>query len=581
MHTEPVPSHRRTRVIFLLLDLAFVFIIARLFYWQVLNRDQLEAQAEQQYTRIVPTIGHRGKIYTSDGYLLVDNQKVYRLFATPQTLQENPNLIAQSLTSVLAQGDPTATTPAQLKEIQQGLQTKLSDPHLKWVALKNQVDENTKKNIEALNIHGLGFDEFETREYPEASMAAHVVGFVGKDKDGNDQGYFGIEGALDRELRAHSQEQTILKDALGFHLLFDQQPSTDVTNGRDVVLTIRRDIQYMLETMLQDGLQKYEASEGEAIVMDPKTGRILAMAATPSYDPAHFQNYDPSLYKNPALTDTYEPGSIFKILTVAAGIDTGAVKEDTQCTQCDGPRQIAGYTIKTWNEQYHPNITVTDALAKSDNVAMIFVSELIGRDRFVDYIHRFGIGEPTHVELQEDTGTPLRKDWKPIDLATTSFGQGIVTNGLQMVRAVGAIANGGVMMRPTIISKVIDPATGTSVPVDPIVERQVVSPQTAQTVTDMMVHSAETGESKWAVSKTHFAATKTGTAQVPIAGHYDPTKTIASFIGFAPPADPKFVMLIKLRDPQKSPWAAETAAPLWYAIAEKLYILLNVPADKN
>ena len=392
---------------------------------------------------------------------------------------------------------------------------------------------------------------------------------------------FGVEGALDRELRAHSQEQTILKDALGFHLLFNQKPSTDVTNGRDVVLTIRRDVQYMLETMLQEGLQKYEASEGEAIIMDPKTGRILAMAATPSYDPAHFSNYDSGLYKNPALTDTYEPGSIFKILTVAAGIDTGAVKEDTQCTKCDGPRQINEYTLKTWNEQYHPNITVTDALAKSDNVAMIFVSELLGRDRFVDYIHRFGIGEPTHVELQEDTGTPLRKDWKPIDLATTSFGQGIVTNGLQMVRAVGAIANGGVMMRPTIISKVIDPTSGASVPVDPIIERQVVSPQTAQTVTDMMVHAAETGESKWAVSKTHLAATKTGTAQIPIAGHYDANKTIASFIGFAPPSNPKFVMLIKLREPKKSPWAAETAAPLWYAIAEKLYIMLNVPGDKN
>ena len=182
--------------------------------------------------------------------------------------------------------------------------------------------------------------------------------------------------------------------------------------------------------------------------------------------------------------------------------------------------------------------------------------------------------------MQEDSSTPLRKDWKPIDLATASFGQGIVTNSMQMVRAVGAIANHGLMMRPTVVEKVIDPAQGSAVPVEPIAERQVISAETAQQMTEMMVNTAENGEAKWTASKTHWVAAKTGTAQIPIAGHYDATKTVASFIGFAPPQNPKFVLLVKLREPTESQWASETAAPLWYEIANRLFLLLNVPPDK-
>lgn len=558
-------QHRRTRFVIFLLYLLFFAIIGRLFYWQVLNHDNLQAQAESQYTRNIQVPAHRGKILTSDNFVLVDNKNVYRLFVQPNQIGDNPGLVAQSLSGLL--GMPSTDIAAKLIGS-------------KTILLKSKVDEDTKQKIDALHISGLSFDPYEVRDYPEASMAAQLTGFVGKDKDGNDIGYFGVEGALDRELRGHPGEQTFLKDGLGFQSLFSAITPSAGSDGRDVVLTIRRDIQHTVEDMLQKGLQKYQATAGEVIVMDPKTGKILAMAATPSYDQSHYSDYDQSTYKSPSLTNTYEPGSIFKVLTVAAGIDAGVITPDTVCTKCSGPREIANYTIKTWNDVYNPNITMTNALAKSDNVAMIFVSELLGRDRFLNAIQKFMIGEPTQIELQEDTGTPIRKDWKPIDLATASFGQGIVTTGMQMVRAVGAIANNGVMMRPTIIDKVIDPSDGSAVPVEPVVEHTVVSPATAQAVTQMMVYTADNGEAKWAASKTHLVATKTGTAQVPIAGHYDPTKTIASFIGFAPPDNPKFVMLVKLEAPKSSPWAAETAAPLWFQIADKLYLLLNVPPDR-
>lgn len=583
-HPPKLLSHRRTRLIAIFFNILLMSILLRLFYWQVLSHSVLQAEAQQQYSRVIPISAHRGKIFTDDGYALVDNQIVYRLFAQPNLLQGNSNTVSQALAGLLAQDENIGTDAATLKQSEVNwkneLQTKLMDPQVKWVGLKNRVSEQTKQKISDLHLNGIGFDSYEVRNYPEASMAAQVTGFVGKDKDGHDQGYFGIEGALDRELRGQEQQRTFLKDALGFHLLFDNKPQVDELDGRNVTLTLRRDIQHAVEEILQKGMEKYGASEGEVLVMDPKTGKILAMAAWPSYNQATFSNYDPVLYKNPLLTDTYEPGSIFKILTMSAGIDSNVIKPETECPQCAGPRKIGSYTIRTWNDEYHPNITMTDALAKSDNVAMIFAAEQIGQEHFVDYIHRFGIGEAAQIDLQEDTSTPLRKDWKPIDLATASFGQGVVTNGMQMVRAVSVIANQGKMMRPMIVDKVSDPQTGKEVQVDPIVERQVVSPETAQKITQMMVYTADNGEAKWTASKTHLVAAKTGTAQIPIAGHYDQTKTIASFIGFAPPSDPKFVMLVKLREPTESQWAAETAAPLWYQIANRLFMLLNIPPDR-
>jgi cell division protein FtsI/penicillin-binding protein 2 len=586
-------AHSRTRAMLIALYFLFFCITLRLFYWQVLHRSTLQAEAQGQYLRTISSDAHRGKIFTRDGYTLVDNKKVYRVFAQPAELLEPPDKIVEKIAPFLVEkiatvsaevaSDSADVQPIQVDEdiaqLKVSLLKKLSDKEIKWVALKNKIDESAKKSIEELNIHGVGFDEYEARAYPEASMAAQIVGFVGKDKDGNDKGYFGVEGELDRELRGFTKPQTFLKDALGFHLLFGKTPEDEAIDGRNVVLSIRRDVQYMVEEMLKKGMQKYGASAGEVIVMEPATGKIVAMASFPNYDPNYFYLFPPELYKNPMVSSTYEPGSTFKVLTVAAGIDQGVIEENTMCTECAGPRKIAQYTIKTWNEEYHPNITITDALAKSDNVAMIFVAEKVGQEKFVDYVQKFGIGEESHVEMQEDTPTPFRKDWKPIDLATSSFGQGIATTGLQMVRAVGAIANGGKMMQPTILDKVIDPVRGTEVDVKPTMEREVLKPETATTVTRMMVHAANSGEAKWTRSKKYDVAGKTGTAQVPIDGHYDDKKTIASFIGFSPPENPRFVMLVKLREPQSSQWASETAAPLWYQIADKLYLLMNIPTN--
>ncbi|MDQ5950851.1 MAG: hypothetical protein QG639_128, partial [Patescibacteria group bacterium] len=442
------------------------------------------------------------------------------------------------------------------------------------------ISEEIKQEILSLNIHGLGFDAYEVRDYPEASMAAQLTGFVGKNENGEDTGYFGIEGGLDQELKGRSLKTTVLTDALGQQLTAEQRIKTNNLNGRDVTLTIRRDLQYLVETKLKQGMEKYGAESGEIIVMDPSTGKILAMASAPTYAQDSFFKHDASLYQNPSLSSVYEPGSTFKLLTVAAGLEEKVISPDTVCDTCSGPRTYGQYTIRTWNDVYHPGTTMTEGLANSDNTAMIFIAEKLGAERLKHYLQQFGLGESLHIDLQGDLDTPFPKQWGPVELATISFGQGISLTSLQLMRAVSTIANDGVMMRPQIVQGVSDPASGTLIEAEPFKEREVISKETADTLSTMMIESAEHGEAQWTASPDHRIAGKTGTSQVAIEGGYLEDATIASFIGFAPPENPKFVMLVKLVKPTSSVWAAETAAPLWYSVADDLFLVLNIPPDK-
>lgn len=578
---------KSARVLVVLLTLYFLLsaVFVRLFYWQVVKGASLETEADNQYQRTIALSGQRGAIFTSEGFPLVQNKKVYRMFAHPHLVSDNPQSVAEQLAAVIV---PTlssyqvATSAALqadlLKATQAEYLSKLTKPNSRWINLQNDVPEETKQSIEALKLSYIGFDPLYRRDYPEASLAAHTVGFVGKDASGVDTGYFGLEGALEEELKARTSVKHIVADALGTPLTSNNASNAEL-NGRNVYTTLRRDVQFLIENELAKGVEKYGAKSGEIIVMEPKTGKIIGLAAWPSFDPKNFYAYDPIVYKNPSLTSLYEPGSTFKTLTVAAGIDAGVVTAQTQCSSCDGPRTFGKYTIKTWNDVYQPNTTVEEGLAKSDNTAMIFIAEALGKERFEEYLKRFGIGEALNIDLQGDAQTPFPTKWGPVELATASFGQGISVTSLQLLRAVGAIANHGVMMQPQIIEKVENPTTQEVIENKPVEVRRVLSAATAAEVSRMMVTAAESGEAQWIASKTHIVAGKTGTSQVAENGKYDANKTITSFIGFSPPQDPKFIMLVKLTEPSTSPWAAETAAPLWYKTAQRLFLLLNVLPD--
>ncbi len=585
--TKPQTSLRGA-IVLSALYISIGLVFARLFYWQIVQGATLELEADQQYQRTNTQTGQRGSIFTSEGYPLVQNQKVYRLFAHPHLLTDEPQSIAQTLAELVVPSFDlykTATEAAAQRDILEETQTsyasKLLKPNSRWISLQSEIPEETKNAIEKLNLAYIGFDPLYRRDYPEASLAANITGFVGKDSDGVDVGYFGLEGALENELKARTTTNTVITDALGVTLSGPNNKTQSGLNGRNVYTTIRRDIQFLLEQELAKGMERYGAKSGEIIVMEPSTGKILGLAVAPSFDQRSFYSFDPAAYKNPSLTTLFEPGSTFKTLTVAAGIDAGVVTAHTQCPNCAGPRVFGKYTIRTWNDVYNPNISIEDGLAKSDNTAMIFVAESLGKDRFEQYLRSFGIGEPLGIDLQGDTSTPFPNKLGPVELATTSFGQGISITSLQLMRAISAIANHGIMMQPQIIEKVEDPNTGEIIPTEPVEIRRVISQATAAEVSRIMVTAAAHGEAQWINSKKHIVTGKTGTAQVAENGSYDQTKTIASFIGFSPPQDPKFLLFVKLTEPSSSPWAAETAAPLWYDTADKLFLLLNILPDRQ
>jgi len=264
---------------------------------------------------------------------------------------------------------------------------------------------------------------------------------------------------------------------------------------------------------------------------------------------------------------------------MAAALDAGVVEPDTKCDICDGALKVDKYFIETWNKKYYPESTMTDVIVHSDNVGMSFVSQKMGYDLMYDYLEKFGIGSLTGIDLQGESSVQLRKKgtWNIVDLVTSSFGQGIATTPIQMLRASSVVANKGVMVTPKVV-KAIE-LDGWQQDVKNEEKVRVISKEASEKMTSIMVESARHGEAQWTNLKGFSVAGKTGTAQIPIAGHYDAEKTIASFVGFAPANNPKFIMLVTLKEPQSSQWASETAAPLWYSIARDLFIFFGIQPE--
>jgi cell division protein FtsI (penicillin-binding protein 3)/stage V sporulation protein D (sporulation-specific penicillin-binding protein) len=310
--------------------------------------------------------------------------------------------------------------------------------------------------------------------------------------------------------------------------------------------------------------------------MDPKTGGILAMANYPSYDPKNYVEYGDEFFKNPIISDSFEPGSIFKPIVMAAGIDAGVVEPDTVCDACSGPFKVDKYFIETWDNKYQANATMTDVIVHSNNVGMVYVGNKLGMDKLYEYITKFGIGSPTGIDLQGESAPTLRerRQWNIVDQATATFGQGIATTPIQMLKAIGIIANQGRDVSPKVVRELS--RDGWSSEVSQGSTKQIISPEAASKMTQMMIAAVRAGEAKWASPKGYEIAGKTGTAQIAVSGHYDAEKTNASFVGFAPAYDPKFVMLVTLKEPQSSPWASETAAPLWFDIAKLMFAYMGI-----
>ena len=550
----------------------FIAIILRLFYWQVVKADFLQAQAENQHLTSVRVNATRGNILFSDNSIISSINPSYSLFGLPKSLEEKDRV---ETAYRLARAILPDAKEADIEELAKDFIAQFSQD-LYWVLLKRNLTVEQKAAIESLKINGVGFEQSSLRFYPEGSTAAHLLGFVGSDARGANTGYFGIEGFYEGELKGVSGLIRHEKDALGLPILIGNFLNQEAKNGKDLVLNIDRSVQFIVENSLKKGMEKYGAKAGSVIIMDPKNGTILAMASYPNYDPLKYYGYPRENYKNPVVADQYEPGSTFKVLVMAAAMNEGLVKPDTKCDICAGPISLGGFTIRTWNNKYYPDTTLKDVIVHSDNTGMVFTAKKLGLDKFYEYIKNFGFGEITKIDLQDEFSPEIRdkKSWGEIDLATASFGQGIAVTPIQMVRAVSVIANGGSLMEPHVVKEIKE---GEKVyEIKPKVLRQVIKDSVAVMVTEMMVSAVEEGESKWAKPKGFKVAGKTGTAQIPVAGHYDPNKTIASFVGFAPADNPKFVMLVRYDQPLSSIYGSETAAPTFFEIAKELFTYYKI-----
>lgn len=592
----------RLKVIRLIYFSVIFIIILRLGYWQIIKADELTLLAEKQRTSQTQIEASRGKILFSDNTTLVSSQPVYLLFAQPKLIQDKDKF-ADTLGRAFWEEDSEqslsvseevvdATAPAQLtQETAQDKLKKTQDKifnsiskDLFWVSLGRRVSAQEKDKLSKLSLKGLGFEQHETRFYPEGSSSAHLLGFVGSDIYGINTGYFGLEGQYNGELRGRDGLLKEEKDAQGLPILIGDFIAIEPKQGKNLTLNIDRAIQHIIEQKLKDGIEKYRAKAGSVVVMDPRTGNILSMASYPNYDPANPSEFPAETYKNPIIADGYEPGSTLKVLIVAAALNEGVITPETICDSCSGPLNIGGFSIRTWDNQYRPNSTMSEVIIHSDNTGMVFIAKKLGLEKLYKYVTGLGFGDLTNIDLQDERSPDLRpKDsWKDIDLATSSFGQGIAVTMIQMVKAVGAIANQGKLMEPHVV-KFIEDENGKFV-IEPRQISQPISAQTAKKVTDMMVQAVDKGESQYykkAAGLTNYKiAGKTGTAQIPVAGHYDPTKTIASFIGFAPADDPKFIMLVSYQEPSAAIFGAETAAPTFFDIAKELFLHYGIAPEE-
>lgn len=575
----------------------FVFLslvlIARLFYLQVVKYRHYRLIADSQHWQERTISPKRGRIFSQDNFPLVVNKSSYLLYAELPRIKD-PGSTARYLSELFFRPDSFSPQEKRKglgnlkKEMEAGLKEKLRSKKYFWVALFHHLSEDEKVKIQSSGIPGLGFDEEPQRSYPEGGLASFVLGFVGSEENGNDKGYYGLEGFYDGDLKGREGKIIAETGASGEPILNSNYREIKAQDGRDLYLTLNRTVQYLVERRLKDAVGRYKASSGSVIIIDPSSGAVIAMASYPSFLPEDLEGSlkkvesesdDKNLiFKNPAISETYEPGSVVKALTISAAIDNDLVTPQTEYDD-DGPLEVDGNIVNNWDKKHLGRMNVIKLLQKSNNIGAAFVGVKVGSERLGNYFRRFGLGSPLGIDLEgEDSGTI--KDvsaWRKIDLVTASFGQGVSATPLQIVTAFAAIANGGSLFKPHLVSHILEGER--RIDLKPVKINQPLSSAKAGVMVDLLTAAAEGGEGKYFVLKKFRVAGKTGTAQIPEAGHYDPNKSNATFVGFLPNSS-KFVMLVKLKEPTTSVYAAETAVPLWMEITTDLVNYYGILPDR-
>ncbi len=501
----------------------------------------------------------RGNIYDFNGNPLAVNTRQYRVEASPNLIS-NPARVASDLARILNRDELTLFNQLNNRESR--------------YELIGVVGPETWQQISDLNVFGIKSDRLESRYYPQGPLAGQIIGFVAGQGEGR-SGYEGVEGFYEQYLAG------VVRDEEVSNIPFDlPEDFSNIQSGADLVLTIDRDVQFWVETELAQAIASTGAQRGTIIVMNPRNGHILGMASFPSFDPNFQFDYAEIDKRNPAIRDIYEPGSVFKVLTVAAGLESGHITPDWTYND-QGNLEIGGRSIRNWDSRAYGISDLQSVLVSSLNIGAASIAIQMGWEDFYGMMSRFGVGSPTRVDLQGESAGIMRTrnqpDWSESDLATNSFGQGISLTPLQMLTAVNAIANGGLIMEPRVLHQIID--GDNIITIQPNTLQRPISQDTAQRVTDMMVATVRDGLDDQAQVPGYTVAGKTGTAQIPGVLGYLPNEYIMTFVGFLPADDPQISVLVKLDRPTSGNFASTTAAPVFARLAIRLVTLLDIPTD--
>lgn len=554
---------------------AAAFLVLRLVVLQIVDHGFYEALASGQHDLFTQLFPERGDILLKDRfedkyYPAATNQQLTLIYADTRTV-DDPAKTAAALAPLINR------TPEELLPI-------LSKPDDPYEPLLHYAPDAVADQVRALQLPGIGFAPEKARVYPEAGIGGHLLGFLGWDDTGARKGRYGLEGKWDAALAGTPGVLRAEKDSGGRWITVTDREFVPAKDGDALVLTIDRTIQYFACQKVKEAVRRHGAASGQVLILDPKTGAILAMCSVPDYDPNRYNEVqDITVFSNPAVAASWEPGSIMKPLTMAAAMNEGKIGPRTTFTD-EGSVKYGQFTVKNSDGKAHGVVDMTTVLERSLNTGAIFAQERIGLDRFRDYLKNFGFGELTGLEVSgERKGdlTSLEKRGQ-IFAATASYGQGVTVTPIQMLQAFGALANGGLMMQPHLVAEVRAP-DGTVRPTVPAPVRQVVSERTATLLGGMLVSVVENGHGKKAGVEGYRVAGKTGTAQIARSDGpgYEAQATIGSFIGYAPVDDPKFVMLVRIDRPQTTAFAEATAAPVFGEMAAFLLQYFGVPPGRR
>lgn len=555
-------SRGRRYVLLLLLLCGFGVVLFRLVTLQVLQAAELSLKADRQHQKRVSLEGARGSIVDRHGKILAMNVEVPSVFGVPNAL-ENRVQTARQLSPILH---------VRTDELERKLR---QDRSFVWLARK--VDPEQGRRLDHLSLDGIGVVMEGRRFYPKGPLLAHVLGFSGMDGEGLE----GVEHRYESYLRGEKRMMVLQRDGKGRTVFPKGMTEQSPTPGHSLTLTIDEVIQYIVERELEDAVGRARAKSGTMIVLDPKTGSVLAMAVSPRFDPNAVSALTPDRWRNRALTDAYEPGSTMKAMMAAAAIEERVIKPNSMVFGEHGRMTVANTVIH--DHERLGWVSFAQVIQKSSNIGAAKTGMALGEQRLYRYLQAFGFGQRTEIDLPGEGAGLFRtpKDWGRRSVASISMGQEIGVTPLQMVSAVAAIANDGVLMKPYVVSEIRDADDHILRQVPPQIKRRVISTETARSVTKILEGVVTDGTGTKAAIPGFRVAGKTGTAQKidPRTGAYSATRVVASFAGYVPADMPQLAMLVVIDEPQGDTSGGSVAAPVFSRVGEQVLSYLGVPSN--